>query len=76
MRYFQCDLIEEGGERFKSPMKTTAWIEERGARVGASVEIKEYGKRFFVDKVYNTPFDAKELAEKQARDRNCFGSIL
>lgn len=75
MRYFQCDLTEE---KWPNARKTTAWIEERGARENALVEIKELGWRMWaVTKVYRQkPFESTELAAKQARDRNAFGSIL
>lgn len=75
MRYFQCDLTEE---KWPSSRKTTAWIEERGAREGALVEIKDYaGRMWAVTKVYKQKtFEAEELTAKQLRDRNAFGSLL
>ena len=68
MRYFQCDL-SQGNTR------TTGWIEERGAKQGASVEIPSLGGFWRVDTVYGQPFEASALRDKQARDRNCLSSL-
>lgn len=64
-KYFQCDLSQ-------GTTRTTAYIEERGAIVGKSVEIKEEGfsGRWTVDQVSSMGIDGVALAEKQRRDRH------
>jgi hypothetical protein len=73
--FYQCDLEEE---KWPKARKMTVWIEERGAKEGALVEIKALGSRMWaVRKVYRqNPFEATKLAAKQANDRNAFGSLL
>ncbi|TLX17210.1 hypothetical protein [Rhizobium sp. MHM7A] len=70
MRYFQCNLSQGTG-------RTTAYIPERGAVVGKSVEIKDdsFTGRWQVDQVADKGISEEMLREKQARDRDPFGSI-
>jgi hypothetical protein len=68
--YFQCELSREGHT-------TVAWIEERGAKVGASVELKSADGEFWrVKKVYAHDLDEAALRQKQANDRNALPSII
>lgn len=48
---------------------TVGWIEERGARLGARVEVPECGGLWRVAAVYQPPLDAETLREKQRIDR-------
>lgn len=68
--WFQC--------RFrKGPAETVAWIEERGARVGALVELKTAdGEQWEVVEVYSPGLDGATLRAKQANDRNALPSIV
>jgi hypothetical protein len=70
MRYFQCNLSQGTG-------RTTAYIPERGAILGKLVEIKDdlFTGRWQVDQVSDKGISEDMLREKQARDRDCFGSI-
>ena len=69
MRYFQCRLSQ--GTR-----RTIGWIEERGAKLGASVELPDLGGFWHVTKVSAFGIEAKALREKQSRDRNCLPSLM
>lgn len=68
---YQCDLS-------RGDARTRAYIEERGARLGASVELKEKGFEGFwrVDAVADTGIDAKALGEKQILDRDSLPSVV
>lgn len=67
----QCKLKEVGGDR-----ETIGWIEMRGAKDAAHVEMKDFaGVRFEVVEVYEPALEATKLSEKQRMDRDCFGSI-
>jgi hypothetical protein len=70
MMYFQCSL-SQGSAR------TQAYIPERGAGVGKMIEIKDDGfdGLWKVDQVADKGIDERALREKQARDRDPFGSI-
>ncbi len=70
MRYFQCNLSQGTG-------RTTAYIPERGAVIGKSVEIKDdlFTGRWRVDQVSDKGISEDVLREKQVRDRDPFGSI-
>lgn len=69
-KYFQCELIH--GDRVM-----VAWIEDRGARVGARVEIKADADRlWWVRKVYTPGIEHSALLKKQANDRNSLPSII
>lgn len=78
--YFQCKLRQGDNE-------TTGWIEQRGAKVGARIELK--GAHFdnvesiaddadFWDviEVYPNGLSENVLRQKQANDRNALPSIV
>lgn len=69
--YYQCDL-SQGSTR------TTAYIEERGAKLGARVEIKTSGfdGLWEVIQVADKGIEGAILSELQKNNRNSFGSIL
>lgn len=69
---YQCRLSDPAGTK-----TVVAWIEERGAKAGALVEMKDLdGAMFRVDEVYKPGMDARTLRDKQQTDRNCFGSLM
>ena len=70
MRYHQCRFKEVDGNR-----ETIGWIEERGAKLGANVELKEFGTMFKVVSVSEFSFSKDELKAKQDSDRRGFASI-
>jgi len=55
---------------------TVGWIEERGAKRGAEVELPEYGGFWRVDEVSSFSFDATQLREKQRMDRGTLPSLV
>lgn len=68
--FYQCRL-SRGIE------KTVGWIPERGAIVGAQVELLEFGKELWkVDEVFNTPMTQTQLSDKQRRDRGSLSSLV
>jgi len=67
MKYFQCKL-SKGTER------RIGWIEERGAKVGAHVEILDEGF-WRVDEVGAHSLEKKELSTMNATKRRGFKSI-
>ena len=62
MRFYQCKLQRDG-------LVTVGWIEARGARPGARVELVEHGGLWRVAEVYQPPLEAEWLREKQRIDR-------
>ena len=62
MRYFQCRLQQEN-------TTIVGWIEERGAKLGARVEIPELGGLWRVMTCCPQPVDGSWLREKQRLDR-------
>ena len=68
MRYRQCRLRQ-------GTTRTVGWIEDRGAKVGNSVELPDLGGFWLVETASNFSFDGKSLREKQARDRNSLPSL-
>jgi hypothetical protein len=70
MMYFQC-FLSQGTAR------TQAYIPERGAGVGKLIEIKDDGfiGLWKVEQVADRGIGERALREKQARDRDPFGSI-
>jgi len=67
--YYQCRLQRGNSE-------TVGWIEDRGAKVGASVELKSADGNFWrVTEVYPFGMDEAKLRQKQANDRNALSSI-
>jgi hypothetical protein len=71
-KFYQCSLKEVGGSR-----ETVGWIEERGAKLGAHVELKEFGDGVFFEVMGVSSFamEGEELRQKQKSDRNPFASI-
>lgn len=67
-RYYQC-LLRQGDTR------TVGWIEERGAKVGARVELKDHDGLWHVLAVYQPPRDVGWLREKQRKDRRGLRSV-
>jgi hypothetical protein len=68
--YFQCKFRRGDAE-------TIAWIEERGAKVGAEVELLSADGQFWrVVEVYQPGLDEAVLREKQKKDRNSLPSII
>lgn len=65
---YQCRL-GQGNSR------AVGYIEERGAKVGAHVEIEELGGFWEVLAVGTPPIASAVLAEKQRADRNSCQSI-
>ena len=68
-RYFQCELAQ-------GDARTVGWIEERGARAGASVELTELGGFWTVLRVFPQPFEETALRKKQANDRHALPSLV
>lgn len=66
--YFQC-LLRQGG------LRTVGWIEERGAKRGAKVEIKGDPEMWTVVDVYPPPRGIRWIRDKQRMDRGSLGSI-
>ena len=70
MRYFQCDLQ-------KGNSHTVGWIEARRAKIGNSVQLKDFDGEFWTVKgVYSFAIEYDDLKAKQQRDRNCFASLV
>ncbi len=67
--YRQCGLAQ--GDK-----RSQGWIESRGAKVGALVEIEELGGMWEVTGVGESVMSRDELIAKQKSNRNAFGSIL
>ena len=68
--YFQCRMRHGSSE-------TVGWIEERGAKVGARVELKSADSAFWdVVDVARPGLDEAKLREKQSNDRNALPSII
>lgn len=70
MMYFQCSLSQ-------GTARAHAYIPERGAGVGKLIEIKDdcFTGLWKVEQVADRGIDERALREKQARDRDPFGSI-
>lgn len=69
--YRQCHLRRRDGDRH-----TTGWIEVRGARVGASVEIKPDDTLWEVISVAETPtLREDQLREHQLLNRRSLPSV-
>jgi hypothetical protein len=62
MHFYQCRL-QQGSATI------VGWIEARGAKRGARVEVPEYGGFWHVAAVFEPPLDADWLREKQRIDR-------
>jgi hypothetical protein len=70
MRFLQC-RFRRGAEH------TVAWIEERGAKPGARVELKtlDDGKAWEVETVNGAPLEAEALADLQRHNRKSLKSL-
>ena len=66
--YYQCAM-------YQGPQRTVGWIEARGAKVGARVELKGEAGLWTVDAVYQPSRTITWLREKQRNDRNSLKSI-
>jgi hypothetical protein len=68
--YYQCELSQGTG-------RTRGYIEERGAKVGAMVEIKDAGfdGLWRVDAVSSTGISEEKMRADQKMNRNAFASI-
>ncbi len=67
--YLQCKLSDGTSE-------LTAWIEERGAKRGASVELHSSGERWEVLEVYaGVKLPANKLREMQDQHRGSLPSV-
>jgi hypothetical protein len=68
--YYQCELSQGTG-------RTRGYIEDRGAKVGAMVEIKDNGFNgiWRVDAVSETGISEEKMRADQQMNRNAFGSI-
>lgn len=68
MKYYQCKLSQGSG-------RTQAYIEERGAILGALVELKGIGGLWKVDSVPTVGIEEDRLRDKQAMNRNAHPSL-
>lgn len=66
--YFQCALA-------KGRARTTGWIEQRGAKVGARVELKGSTGLWTVLAVHKPGRNGSWLRDKQVKDRGSLKSI-
>lgn len=68
--YYQCELSQGTG-------RTRGYIEERGAKVGCLVEIKDAGfdGLWRVDAVADTGISEEKMRADQKMNRNAFASI-
>ena len=71
--YVQCrfEQHKENGEI----LHNVAWIPERGAKVGAKVELKGEEGLWVVVSAGGTPVPISKLREKQAADRASLPSV-
>jgi hypothetical protein len=67
-RYRQCGLAQDNA-------RTVGWIEERGAILGARVEIEELGGLWLVTGVGETAHSKAEMREAEARGRQSFTAL-
>lgn len=70
MQFYQC-RFRRGSER------TVAWIEARGAKVGAQVELTTLDDDgpWLVEAVQGAPLAAEALKDMQDMNRNAFASL-
>jgi len=71
VRAYQC-RFRRGSER------TVAWIEARGAKVGAWVELETLDDEgpWEVEAVFNTPLEDRALQALQRLNRNSLSSLM
>lgn len=75
VRYFQCRMQKpDAAHRTRGITEQVLWIEERGAKVGASVELVGDGV-WTVTAVYSH-MTGEALREKQKHDRGSLPSII
>lgn len=67
-RYRLCGLAQENA-------RTQGWIEDRGAKIGARVEIEELGGFWEVTGVGDTVLSKAEVKEKESRGRGSFTAL-
>lgn len=70
--YVQCRMEQE---RPTGRVEKIAWIPERGAKVGARVELKGEEGLWHVLGAPGPAIEGSDLSEKQARDRRSLQSI-
>lgn len=63
--YYQCDMRMVDHPQ----IHTTGWIEARGAKVGAQVELKPQNRFWEVVAVHDVPMPGDVLAETQQQRR-------
>ena len=73
MKYYQCRLLQES-ETPKGTAVLVAWIEEKGAKQGARVELKGEDGLWLVQHV-GTCMDEKQLKAKELANRRSLTSI-
>jgi len=71
VRAYQC-RFRRGAER------TVAWIEARGAKVGAWVDLEtlDDGGLWEVEAVFDAPLEDRALKEMQRLNRNSLSSLM
>ena len=73
-QYFQCRLHRHGLQEGR--LERVGWIEERGAKVGAHVQVQPEGDFWVVDEVYkNTSMPEHQLKEHQRLHRGSLPSV-
>ena len=68
MLYRLCNLAQGNA-------RTNGWIEERGARDGVKVEIKELGGFWDVLSVGTTALTKADMHERESRSRGSFTAL-
>lgn len=68
INYRQCGLTQNGS-------RVVGWIEERGAKMGARVEIDELGGLWEVIGVGDTVRSKSEVHQVEARSRQSFTAM-
>lgn len=67
-KMFQCELVKDNRHE-------VAWIDERGAFVGAVVSVPELGGYWKIVAVYAPGLQKEELTELRIQKRRGFNSI-
>ena len=68
VNYRQCGLTQNGS-------RVVGWIEERGAKLGARVEIDELGGLWEVTKVGESALAKSDVHKKEALARQSFTAM-
>lgn len=71
-RYFQCRLVRSNN----TSLQTTGWIEARGAKVGAQVELLPSKEWWTVAEVFDHGLPEEMLREYQRMHRKSLPSIV